>query len=193
MNMKKAKWLLLGAALMAQAGFAGPIVTFTMDPPNGALWGPQGTSVGWGYTITTDSFYLLINSITFEDLTPVGTMPTSTWFISSAIISNASPVTVVWSAGLDGLQYDIDPGAAVGSQTTGKMDLNYEWFDDANLTTDLGTGDVFATNGGEAAVVAEVNVLQGTAPGPEVPEPGVVFLTGPALAALILRRKLAHA
>jgi hypothetical protein len=107
----------------------------------------------------------------------------------SNIISNALPFTEPWIAGLNGLQYDIDPGATVGSQTTGTMDLTYQYFQNADLTGDLGTFDVFATNGSEAAVIAEVDVQQG-APS-TVPEPGGLWLGGSAVVALILRRKVA--
>ena len=186
--MKRITWLLVGTALMVDAALAGPLVTFMLDPPSGVLAGPQGTSVGWGYTITTDSGYLLINSITFNESVPtVGTFWTPG--ISSDIISSASPVTVPWILGLNGLQYDIPLDAIVGSQALGTMDLNYEWFDDVGLTIDNGAFDVLATNGSEAAVIAEVDVQQG-APS-TVPEPGGLWLGGSAVVALILRRKVA--
>ena len=182
--MKRTNWLLLGiASLMIRAAFADPTVTFTVNPLNGVLAAPQGTSTGWGYTVATDSDFILINSITFEDLSPVGTF--STPGISSATISFGAPVTVPWSAGLDGLQYDVDSSAVVGSHTIGRMILNYEWFADSLLTIDQGAFDVFATNGG-AEVFAEVNVQQGTS---AVPEPESVFLLGSAALALILGRK----
>jgi hypothetical protein len=75
------------------------------------------------------------------------------------------------------------------SQALGTMDLNYEWFDDVGLTIDNGAFDVLATNGSEAAVIAEVDVQQG-APS-TVPEPGGLWLGGSAVVALILRRKVA--
>jgi hypothetical protein len=185
--MKRMKWLLLGTALLAHSAFAGPVVTFTLGPLDGVLAGPQGTSVGWGYTISTDSGFLLVNSITFQDLTPVGTFWTPG--ITSAIISDGSPVTVPWIEGLNGLQYDIDPGATVGSQTTGWMDLNYEWFADADLNTDLGAFDVLATDEDPQTVIVEVDVQQGNVA--EVPEPGCLLLCGAAVLAVILRRSRA--
>ena len=186
--MKRIRWFLLGTVLMAHAALADPVVTFSLDPPTGVLAGAQGASVGWGYTIiNADVGFLVIKSISFEDLTPVG----SFWMTEfpSNIISNALPFTEPWITGLNGLQYDIDPGATVGSQTTGTMDLTYQYFQNADLTGDLGTFDVFATNGSEAAVIAEVDVQQG-APS-TVPEPGALWLGGSAVVALILRRKVA--
>jgi hypothetical protein len=106
--------------------------------------------------------------------------------ITSDIISNGSPVTVPWIEDLNGLQYDIDAGATVGSQTTGWMDLNYEWFADENLNTDFGAFHVLATDENLQTVIAEVDVQQGSEA--QVPEPGCLVLCGAAVLAAILRR-----
>ena len=186
--MKRMKWLLLGTALMAHAASALPLVIFTLTPPDGVLAGPQGTPVGWGYTVTTDSGYLFLKSIYFEDLTPVGTMPDETWFISSAMVSSESPLQVAWTAGLDGLQYNIDQGATVGSQTTGTLDLTYQWFENADFTGESRILEVLATNGNGTPVIAEVNVQEG-APS-TVPEPGGVWLAGSAIVGWIVQTSL---
>jgi hypothetical protein len=71
--MKRIRWFLLGTVLMAHAALADPVVTFSLDPPTGVLAGAQGASVGWGYTIiNADVGFLVIKSISFEDLDPGG-------------------------------------------------------------------------------------------------------------------------
>jgi PEP-CTERM motif len=203
--MKRMKWLLLGLALVAHAAFAQalPTVTFTLDPLDGILSGAQSTSVGWGYSISTDSGYLLINSITFEDTNPFvasppAAPPFSTPGIPFATISNGSSATVPWVLDTSGLQYFIDAAATVGAQTSGWMDLNFQWWDNENLEGNPLVLDVCATNGtlgsgvctpngAPGAVIAEVNVLQGTEP--QVPEPGGLGLLGAAFLAVMLRRK----
>ncbi len=50
----------------------GAAVSFVLNPNDGLLAGAAGTSVGWGFTISTDSDYVTIQSIVFGDSTPVG-------------------------------------------------------------------------------------------------------------------------
>jgi hypothetical protein len=173
---------------MANVALADPAVIFVLDPPTGVLAGAQGASVGWGYTITiADLGFLAIKYITFEDQTPVGTF----WMpdYPGTPITNAAVFTEPWNVGLNGLQYDIDPGAPVGARTKGTMDLTYELFENADFTGSLGVYDVLATNGTADAVIAEVDVLQGTTS--TVPEPGCLWLAGCGVVAMILRRKVA--
>jgi hypothetical protein len=181
--MRQIFGLLFGLTLLSGAASANAIVTLTLNPIDGFLSGAPGSAVGWGYDVSTDSDYILIDYLGFDDLTPVGTQnllpPPSTG------ASAGSDVIVPWIAGVSGFEYDIDPGAIAGSSSTGGVFLVYDEYTDSTLNTQVASGaTVYATNNG-VQVNAEVEVT---------PEPGslLLFGCGIAAAALIkLRRRVA--
>ncbi len=159
--------------LLAVAGISSAGVVFTLDPIGGQLAGGAGTSVGWGFTLSTDSGAVTIQSFAFEDLTPVGSF---VQFVPSGIATPGSPIVAPWIVDFSGLQYDISPGAPFPGSTSGLISVIYDTYTDSSLSEQIGFGDtVNATNGG-SDVIAEVDV---NAPGAAVPEPG----TGALLAA----------
>jgi hypothetical protein len=177
------RFLLLGAALTAAAS-AGT-VTFALDPIDGQLFGGAGTSVGWSYTITetNPAEYITIAGFLFFDPTAIGTAFDAG--SPSTHINNGVPLTVTWSAGSAGLQYDIFNDQHVPDATRLDIILLYNSFAVAD-NSDTGGDLVYATPDsldGKAGV--EVNAEYISA----VPEPATVLLLGGALTALALLRR----
>jgi len=187
--MMKIRILLMavaGALGVCPLGVAGT-VTFTLDPLDGKLAGQAGTSVGWGYTITTDSDYITIQQIWFGDTTPIG----SFWIpsVPNTVASAGSPIRVQWEQGISGLQYDIGRDFPVGSSTRGFMTLNYNTYSDPDLTYQIfGSGDTVNAQLDGADVTAEVDVNAAAA---EVvaPEPGAISMVGFGALAILMRRR----
>jgi hypothetical protein len=181
--MKRITWLVLAMAALAGSTGAVPFVTLGLNPPNGFLAGLPGTSVGWGYTLSTDSDYVSIQDVGFDNWTPVGSVPTPNVPVTMAAVG--SPIISPWVQDTSGLQYDIWPGAVLGSSSMGGIWVVYDAFEDTGDGPGEQTvyGDtVYARLDGED-VIAEVYV---------VPEPGTMILLGAGLAtALLLRRRLA--
>jgi hypothetical protein len=57
--------LLIGCFLLASAAYADPILT--LNPASGALTGVAGATVGWGFTITNSTDYLVVTGSSFCD------------------------------------------------------------------------------------------------------------------------------
>lgn len=177
--------LILGAALAGAAAWAGPLVTFTLDPPDGNLLGAAGATVGWGYQISTDSDYVVIQSIVFGDLTPIGIFSTPGIPLNAA--SPGNPITVPWLLGISGLEYSIFPGATLNASTLGQMTLIYDTFTDADLIDQVGFGDsVVATFDGPLTAQITVNEAGSTT----VPEPATSAALALGLALLAARRSI---
>lgn len=179
--MKRIIWLVLAMAALAVSAGALPVVTLGLDPPNGFLEGLPGTSVGWGYTLSTDSDYVTIQSLHFDDWTQIGDFSTPNVPLTAA--AYGAPIISPWVQDTSGLQYDIWPGAVFGASTQGGIWVAYDAYSDPDLSYEswLGSDYVYAQLDGQD-VTAEVDVS---------PEPGTMLLLGAGLAtALLLRRRL---
>jgi len=176
--------LLLGAALTAAAS-AGT-VNFVLDPADGQLFGGAGTSVGWGYTITetNPAEYITIAGFLFFDPTAIGNAFDAG--SPSTRIDIGAPLTVTWSAGSAGLQYDIFNTQHIPDATRLDILLLYNTFavvDDSDTGGDL----VFATPtslDGKAGVEVNAEFIDTS-----VPEPATALLFGGALTAVALLRR----
>lgn len=171
-----------------------PDVTLTLDPEDGQLSGSPGDTVGWGFTLTTDSDYILIDSFSFGDLTPVGTFTAFAPPFETA--SAGSPLTAPFDdlAGT-GIGSYLIGDFPTGSSTTGLISATYDvWSSDPNVdpnAVDLFSGlQVFATDSMGNLVDAEVDVLAGS-PSTSVPEPTSLPVAGAVLALIFAghRRK----
>ena len=138
--MNPIKRLMVAVAAFTAVASAGPLptVTFTLDPPNGYLAGAAGTSVGWGYTISSTSndsspAFVFIESFSFAEASPVGAF--SQPGVPTTAATDGSPIIVPWLLNTSGLQYDIDPGALVGAATVGVMTLTYTFTPTQGRTT----------------------------------------------------------
>ena len=186
MNSIKHLAVAMLAFTAAASATALPIVTFTLDPPDGYLAGAAGTSVGWGYTINStnslDLFtqsdtpaYVYIEGFTFGDGTPIGTFDQ---FVPPTGATEGSPIVALWSLNTSGLQYDIGAWASLGSSTQGVMTLTYDVYSGDEITYGL---TVNATMNG-SDVHAEV-----FANAPAAPEPASAAMLALGIAALLLR------
>jgi len=180
--MKRIHWYLFAITLSIFPARAG--VVFTLDPSNGFLQGAAGTSVGWGYSITTDFAHVSIESFTFnESGTPIGTFE-SAGGVPSADITPVSPLTPSWIQDTSGLQYDIAAGTPVGFATQGTITLTYDAFDDS--FNQIVFGDTVNAQFNSVDTQAEVFV---NGAGTTVPEPAAWTLFAAAAAALQVRRR----
>ena len=184
--MVRINGLLTILVLAAGTACAAPVVLITLAPPDGLLAGATGTAVGWGYSITTDSAFVTIQSITFGDLTPIGIF--STPGLPSSAASFGSPISTPWIQDIAGLQYDISFGAILGASTQGVITLTYDAYNDVALTDQIVFGDSVNAqfNGSDAIAAVEVNGVGSVA----TPEPGTMALLGLGIAAVLWKRRL---
>ena len=170
--------ILAAAALFLPVAHAGAIFTPTSSPISGA----PGDTVGWGFTISNDTNYLLITSADFAPATPLGTF---TDFIGqfNFIVVGPSPESTSVSQTFDlnaltGVgSFAISPSAAPGSIIAGLLTLTYDLFsvspNDPNFNPDIDT----VSNGNILTAAAQVDVNGVNA----VPEPASFGLVGLAL------------
>ena len=170
--------ILLAAALLLPAAHAGAIFT----PSPATISGNPGDTVGWGFTISNDTDYLLITS---ADFTPATALGTFTDFIGqyNFIVVGPSPESTSVSQIFDPIaltgvgSFLISPSATPGSVITGSLTLTYDLFsvspNDPNFDPDTDT----LSNGNILTAAAEVDVTGVSA----VPEPASFGLVGVAL------------
>jgi hypothetical protein len=176
------KHFLVGAGLLA--GLTLQAATVQLDPFSGDIFGTPGSTVGWGYTITNTTDYLVVTASafcsgplaqpcpnalgTYTDFTAfnfivVGPAPESTSVSQSF---NASLLTGIGS-------FTINPGALVGDSIAGSVFVLFDLYsrspNDPNFdpTTDFLSSGVIST-------AASVSVVA-------VPEPASLVLLGSAL------------
>jgi hypothetical protein len=167
---------LVAVALLAGGAQADPIlptVTLTLNPVDGSLSGAPGSAVGWGYDLSTDSDYVTIEYLGFDDFTPVGTQNLFAPPPTGATAGN--DIVVPWIEGTSGFEYDIDPAAVVGSSTSGGVYVVYDAFTDSTESDQIVFGQtLYATSGGDP-VTAEILVTAGPTVS-TTPEPGTLVL-----------------
>jgi hypothetical protein len=166
---------LLAAPWCAQAD----TFTFATLPANGAVSGPAGTTVGWGYTITNQSAtsWLVttgINADPFQNGTPLALFDFPIVAPLTTVVLAFDPVN-----GLGLYQLTWDPNAPVGFNNSGMFVLSGEWW----------TGDPFA--GGQFlqfALDQSAGYSATVSPAATVPEPASMFLLLSGLGGVALRR-----
>jgi hypothetical protein len=173
------------------------IATFTLDPTNGAVQGPAGTTVGWGYTLTAGTDYSVITGSEFC-VGPISSPCTNTFGTYTDNIGNAfvvvgpaageSTVTQAWSVG-DGVGDFLINAASTGS-VSGTIVLSYDVYSvDPNAANFDPIADLLFT-GLYADAAASVTVGQATNGGGggtgTMPEPGTPLLLLAGLAALAI-------
>src|ERR1017187_3647240 len=123
-------YIIAMAVLLASSSLqAGPVLT--LDPADGALSGQPGQSVAWGFTLTNDTNYLVVNQANYVTATPLGTF---TDFISGffVVIGNGPFAVSSWTQlGDAGSQtgigsYAIDPSTLLGSFSAGSIEVSYD-------------------------------------------------------------------
>lgn len=122
--------VLLMSLLTTSAALAAP--SLQLDPVGGAISGAPGTTVGWGFTISNSSAFIVVTSATFTGSPPPGTF---TDFIAAFnfIVVGPSPETSPVSQSFNAVSqtgvgsFAISAGASPGT-TSGQIELTYDLF-----------------------------------------------------------------
>ena len=177
------RMLLVTAALSAAAcADTMPVVTFQLDPIDGFLQGAAGSSVGWGFTLSTDSGFVVIETIFFQESSPIGV---ATAFVPGAVASAGSPISAPWALNTLGIQYDIDSAAILNAATSGPMTVIYDAYSDAGLTDQIVFGQFL--NAADNGVDTNAEVFVNAASTSTVPEPSTMLLLATGAAAALAR------
>jgi len=183
----KTSWkLILMGTVAAAALTAAPLVTLT---PSGALSGPPGATVGWGFSLTNDVNWIEVVQSQFCLDSPLGNPCFNASSQYFDIISNPPNDVIVGPGGTVSQIFDplsnlgmgsfsIAPGASIGSVILGNILVTYNTFDaDPNLGgNQIGFNDAISA-------AASVSVASATT----VPEPATFEFFGIALVAIIIR------
>lgn len=145
--------------------------TLALDPPDGAIFGTPGATVGWGFTLTNTADYLVISSASFTPTTPLGTFADFSAFNffvvgpapDSTSISQAFDVPSQTGIG----SFAIDAGALVGAVASGQIVLSYDLYSVSPNNPLFNPDTDTLSNGNTLAVNASVTV---------VPEPASLLL-----------------
>ena len=150
-------------------------------PANGTIGGGPGDVVGWGFTLTNTTDFLVVTSADFVSSVALGTF---TDFIGpNFIVVGPAPENPVVSQFFNALamtgigSFAISPSAALGSTVSGEIQLTYDLFSRSpNDPTFNPATDTLSVG----------NLLSGTASAQVVPEPASWLMMGTACAVLAL-------
>ncbi len=174
--MKNALCLSILALAAAVPSAAGPVLT--LDPPGGTIQGAPGSTVGWGFTLTSDStsWISVVTSALIDETNPLlGTYTDFAGLLGGPDNGVLDPNTAPWTEAFDNTNmlgigaYVIDPGAVPGDSDSGLLDLNYEAF-----STDPNICPTCATGFFDLQVPFEVDVTASQS----APEPSAAWLIG---------------
>jgi hypothetical protein len=205
--MKVLRSLLMVAVAMQALGTIAKAdsVTLTLDPANGALTGPAGSIVGWGFTLNSGSDFAIVSSSDF--CVGVISSPCSNSFgtytdftLAQFIVSGPASVSETFDNTLQtGLgSFLINPGST--GTIVGEIVLTYDLFDvDPNSLNFDPTADAISY-GNYATAAASVTVgKSGTGGGgtggggtTSAPEPGVAILLAAGFGLLLALRRQAN-
>jgi hypothetical protein len=173
--MKRTLCALLMAAVPSLCSYAAPV--FQLNPLGGVVAGFPGATVGWGFTLTNTSNWLVVTGASFVPSSPLGTFED---FISTGmslvVVGPAPESTTVTQAFNSGMRtgagaFHINKTAPF-TPIAGNIVLNYSLFsqdpNNPNFNPDTSTLVADAT----LTQPAQVNI---------VPEPGSLFLIASAL------------
>jgi len=153
--------------------------TFDVLPVGGAISGPPGSTIGWGYTLTNQSAnsWLMLTGVSadvFLNGTPDASVFNLPILAPGTTLSQAyDPLNFL---GLYQLTWD--PTAPVGFVNAGLFNVSGEWWDGDPFAG----GQLLGTDSQYAAYSATVT------PVATVPEPSTLALLATGLAAFLLRR-----
>src|SRR5205085_10382227 len=117
-------WLIVFGVLGSSMAYADSILTFTLNPSNGALSGAAGQTVGWGFTLTnTSDVFAVITSADFCGAvisspcsTPLGAFSDFIAQFNFTAVNAHSSLTAVFNplSHTDIGSYRLNPGALPG-------------------------------------------------------------------------------
>ena len=167
--------LVLILCLSALAASAAELYNFSLLPPDGAVQGAPGSTLGWGYTLQnqSSSFWLMpteLNAGTFLEATPTLLFDFPILAPGASVTANFDPAS---STGL--YQMTWDATVRPGFVNAGIFDLGAEWW----------SGNPLA--GGQFVSDAPVESAdyRATVTGAAVPEPGTIGLIAIGLSGLL--------
>jgi hypothetical protein len=176
------RYSLIVASLCAglQAG------TLTLEP-SGALSGYPGQTIGWGFTLENSDNYLLVTGVDYVTSTPIGTFTdfASTYnFIVVGPTPESPTVTQLFDLlALTGIgSYLIDPGTAVGSVSTGFIQLTYDLYSVSPNDAAFDPAADFVSGNNTLEAAASIEVV-------DAPEPATCLLLGCGLIAVAAARR----
>src|SRR6266542_1257762 len=125
--------------LLSAASAGASSITLTTDPANGAIAGAPGSTIGWGFsltsTYTTEWVSFTGSALTFETNPTVGTYTDFIGLQGGPLPFFAVAPSTTWSQTFDAVMqqgigsYAIDPGAILSSQNIGSLLLFFDIFD----------------------------------------------------------------
>ena len=171
------KYILI-ASFLALSAYAGP--TFTLIPSSGSIMGQPGDTVGWGFTLTSDTaewISVVTSSLLIESDPGLGTYTDYAGLQGGPVNGVLAPNVPAWTENFDPVNMLGIGSYSIGSSLgfdSGFLDLNYETFSaDPNTCTSCSTGF------GDLLAPFQVQ---------SAPEPAAVWMVGLALAFCRLRR-----
>lgn len=168
MTKRVLKSMALASALFCAMSQAAPILT--LDPPGGAISGAPGATVGWGFTLTNTTDYLVVSSASFVPATPLGTFTDFSAF--NFFVVGPAPESTSLSQAFDAPSqtgvgsFAIGAGALVGAVASGQIVLSYDLYSVSpnnplfNPDTDtLSVGNTLAVNASVSVVPEPESLL----------------------------------
>jgi len=143
--------ILLAGVLLSWASPVSADILFTTIPADGNVFGPPGSLVGWGYSITntdTSDWFVStdLNSDSFSNGTPTLLFDFPDLAPGTTVTEAFDPVN---SIGLFELQWD--PSAPIGTVNSGNFILSGEWWDGDPLNGGNFISDALDTSAAYAA------------------------------------------
>jgi len=173
--MKLLRTLWLGVYLAAGAS-AAPILTLL--PTDGIILGPQGTTVGWGFTLVSDQTNWTLITAVQMNVAIIGTFEDylSAWVGTNAfaLAPGSGPLVQAFAAGIPGTTATGLAGVTIAANApvgpfSGSIGISYELYD-----ADPFTGGNLVETGLEFTRSFTINVSDAAAPVPE-PQSGLLL------------------
>lgn len=190
-QLTRIAFTILAVSMLCSVTRADGVPTLTLDPTNGAISGAAGATVGWGFTLTNTTDFLVVSSSDFcvgAITSPCSnSLGTYTDFIGPQFqVVGPSPESTSFTQSFNLLaqtgvgSFIINAGALPGDSVTGEIVVTYDLYSvDPNSPTFDPSVDTLST-GDMLTAAASVSVPASTT----VPEPTSLILLGSGLLAL---------
>lgn len=177
----------LAVSLMMAPAWSAPMLT--LDPPDGAISGVPGSTIGWGFSLSSDATNWTLITAVQMNVGAVGVFEDylSAWVSNNsfALAPGALPLIQAFSAGVPGVTATglasviLNANAPLGA-ITGAMDISYELYD-----ADPFQGGNFVS-AGNFTPAFQITV----SPVADIPEPATAMLVGVGMLIVCASRRL---
>jgi hypothetical protein len=162
---------------------ADPMISFGTIPSNGAISGPAGSTIGWGYSITNDDSALWVAAQSLNTSTAFTNGVFDTNNFDLPVIAPGQTVSEAFAANSEGLaELTWDADAALGSENSGVFELSLAWYTENPILCGF-----TCTYGDPAQSFASTPYSALVAPAMITPEPSTGFLLAGSLLLLVAR------